>query len=202
MRAHCGSVSASERSPIRRGVAGAAGGDVRPAEELPFELPPSPKLAEAPFAAVRVPASVTHTIGGLLVDKHARVLRADRTPVGGLYAAGATWAASSRAATGGPGGRTRVRPDRGHDCPGGRNVALSRHKPALGELRVGAGAAVARERRGADLRYPQHALVGLDRRPDRGHVALTLLERPTGGRPDEQQMAAVAAVLPCIGAEV
>ena len=70
-------------------AARAAGGDVRPAEELPFELPPSPKLVEAPFLAVRVHASVTHTIGGLLIDEDARVLRPDRTPVGGLYAAGA-----------------------------------------------------------------------------------------------------------------
>ena len=32
-------------------VARAAGGDVRPAEELPFALPASPKLAEPPFIA-------------------------------------------------------------------------------------------------------------------------------------------------------
>jgi len=66
-----------------------AGGDVRPAGELPFELPPSPKLVEPPFLAVRVLASVTHTIGGLRIDDAARVLREDGTPVGGLYAAGA-----------------------------------------------------------------------------------------------------------------
>jgi fumarate reductase flavoprotein subunit len=70
-------------------VARAVGGDVRPAAELPFALPPSPKLDEAPFVAVRVQASVTHTIGGLRIDDQARVLRADGTPVGGLYAAGA-----------------------------------------------------------------------------------------------------------------
>ena len=66
-----------------------AGGDVRLAAELPFELPPSPKLVEPPFLAVRVLASVTHTIGGLRIDDAARVLREDGRPVGGLYAAGA-----------------------------------------------------------------------------------------------------------------
>ncbi len=70
-------------------AARAAGGDVRPADELPFDLPESPKLVEPPFVAVRVLASVTHTIGGLRIDEQARVLRADGTPVGGLYAAGA-----------------------------------------------------------------------------------------------------------------
>ena len=65
------------------------GGEVRPAEELPFALPEHPKLAEPPFLAVRVRAAVTHTIGGLRVDERARVLRPDGEPVGGLWAAGA-----------------------------------------------------------------------------------------------------------------
>jgi succinate dehydrogenase/fumarate reductase flavoprotein subunit len=67
----------------------AAGGDVRPAEELPFALPPSPKLAEPPFTAVRVYAAVTHTTGGLRVDARARVLDARGDPVAGLHACGA-----------------------------------------------------------------------------------------------------------------
>ncbi len=67
----------------------AAGGDVRPAGELPFPLPESPKLSERPFTAVRVFAAVTHTIGGLRVDQHARVLDREGDPVLGLCAAGA-----------------------------------------------------------------------------------------------------------------
>ncbi len=67
----------------------AAGGDVRPAGELPFPVPESPKLSERPFTAVRVFAAVTHTIGGLRVDEHARVLDRDGDPVLGLCAAGA-----------------------------------------------------------------------------------------------------------------
>lgn len=67
----------------------AAGGDVRPAEELPFDLPASPKLVEPPFTAVRVRAGVTHTIGGLRVDDRARVLDAGGAPLPELYAAGA-----------------------------------------------------------------------------------------------------------------
>ena len=70
-------------------AARAAGGDVRPAEELPFALPESPKLAEPPFVAVRVHAAVTHTIGGLRIDEHARVLDGTTAPVPGLLAAGA-----------------------------------------------------------------------------------------------------------------
>jgi fumarate reductase flavoprotein subunit len=64
-------------------TAGALGGDVRPAEELPFALPASPKLGEPPFVAVRVRAGVTHTLGGLRIDERARVVGAD-----GLFAAG------------------------------------------------------------------------------------------------------------------
>jgi predicted oxidoreductase len=66
-----------------------AGGDVRTAAELPFALPGSPKLVEPPFVAVRVRAAVTHTIGGLRVDDHARVLDREGAHVPGLHAAGA-----------------------------------------------------------------------------------------------------------------
>ena len=67
----------------------AVGGDVRPAEELPFPLPASSKLREPPFLAVQVRAAVTHTIGGLRIDERARVLDAAGEPVAGLHAAGA-----------------------------------------------------------------------------------------------------------------
>lgn len=70
-------------------AARAAGGDVKPAEELPFALPDSPKLVEPPFTAVRVLAAVTHTIGGLRIDERARVLDGAGRPVPGLHAAGA-----------------------------------------------------------------------------------------------------------------
>jgi succinate dehydrogenase/fumarate reductase flavoprotein subunit len=84
------------REPVRERTVGdlvvaarSAGGDVRPAAELPFALPPSPKLVEPPFTAIRVFAAVTHTIGGIRVDDRARVLAADGAPVAALYAAGA-----------------------------------------------------------------------------------------------------------------
>jgi succinate dehydrogenase/fumarate reductase flavoprotein subunit len=72
-------------------VAEELGGEVRRAETLErLELGPlvSEQLAEPPFAAVRVVAAVTHTLGGLRVDESARVLREDGTPVDRLYAAG------------------------------------------------------------------------------------------------------------------
>ena len=84
------------RQPVREQTVGAlvesarvAGGDVRPAGELPFALPSSPKLVEPPFLAVRVYAGVTHTIGGIRIDGEARVLDAAGTPVPELFAAGA-----------------------------------------------------------------------------------------------------------------
>lgn len=53
------------------------------------------ELADLPFdppagtvAAVRVIASITHTIGGIRIDERARVLREDGSPVDGLWAAG------------------------------------------------------------------------------------------------------------------
>jgi fumarate reductase flavoprotein subunit len=72
-------------------AAEAAGGTVRRAEALSglaLELPPSEKLREPPFAAVRVIAGVTHTIGGLGVDEQARVLREDGSAINGLWACG------------------------------------------------------------------------------------------------------------------
>ncbi|MDX6506641.1 MAG: hypothetical protein QOG06_1285 [Gaiellaceae bacterium] len=51
--------------------------------ELPF-TPPSQAVV-----AVRVAAAITHTIGGVPVDEHARVLNGSNEPVDGLFAAGA-----------------------------------------------------------------------------------------------------------------
>jgi hypothetical protein len=49
---------------------------------LPFAAP------NGTVAAVRVAASITHTLGGLVVDARARVLRPDGSAVDGLWAAG------------------------------------------------------------------------------------------------------------------
>ena len=51
-------------------------------DELPFSAPSGYRYA------VHITASVTHTIGGLVVDRDARVLDDEGTPVDGLYAAG------------------------------------------------------------------------------------------------------------------
>jgi fumarate reductase flavoprotein subunit len=53
-----------------------------PLAELPFDPP------AGAVAAVRVVASITHTIGGLRVDERARVLGEDSAPLDGLWAAG------------------------------------------------------------------------------------------------------------------
>jgi predicted oxidoreductase len=54
-----------------------AAGTAVPARELPFPTP------DDMVVAVHVKASITHTIGGLRIDEHARVVGAD-----GLWAAG------------------------------------------------------------------------------------------------------------------
>ena len=72
-------------------VAEELGGEVRRAATLAglgLGTIESSKLRTPPFTAVKVTASVTHTIGGLRVDRAARVLDAGRNPLGGLYAAG------------------------------------------------------------------------------------------------------------------
>lgn len=53
-----------------------------PLADLPFDPP------AGTVEAVRVIASITHTIGGLRVDERARVLREDGSALDGLYAAG------------------------------------------------------------------------------------------------------------------
>jgi hypothetical protein len=53
-----------------------------PLADLPFDPP------GGAVAAVRVIASITHTIGGLRVDERARVLREDGSAIDGLWAAG------------------------------------------------------------------------------------------------------------------
>jgi fumarate reductase flavoprotein subunit len=52
-------------------------------QALPFPAPAGARVA------VRVSPGITHTIGGIRIDRRARVLRGDDTPVDGLYAAGA-----------------------------------------------------------------------------------------------------------------
>ncbi len=49
---------------------------------------PPMKIAQGPFHALPVCSGVTHTTGGILIDKHARVRRKGGGTVPGLYAAG------------------------------------------------------------------------------------------------------------------
>jgi len=45
-------------------------------------------IVTPPFHAIPVVAGITYTMGGILIDGEARVLRDDRSVIGGLYAAG------------------------------------------------------------------------------------------------------------------
>ena len=47
-------------------------------------------LMNAPFYALPLCAGITYTTGGLLIDAQARVLRENKTPIQGLYAAGSS----------------------------------------------------------------------------------------------------------------
>jgi fumarate reductase flavoprotein subunit len=71
-----------EHAAERVDAARAAGGTVLDAAELPFSTPPGSRIA------VHVSAAVTHSVGGLRVDTHARVLDTGGAPIDGLYAAG------------------------------------------------------------------------------------------------------------------
>lgn len=51
------------------------------------KLAPMP-VVKAPFYALPICAGITYTTGGLLIDSHARVLRENKVPIQGLYAAG------------------------------------------------------------------------------------------------------------------
>ena len=47
-------------------------------------------VATAPFYGAPACAGLTYTTGGICISGNAEALRADRTPIAGLYAAGAT----------------------------------------------------------------------------------------------------------------
>jgi fumarate reductase flavoprotein subunit len=64
-------------------AARSVGGEVLLPNELGVELPDNYRYA------VHVIAGITHTIGGVRIDERARAVRADGTPIEGLYAAGA-----------------------------------------------------------------------------------------------------------------
>jgi fumarate reductase flavoprotein subunit len=57
-------------------------------ERDPFGRTYWEKQLQAPFAAISVRPALFHTQGGVVIDKHARVLRPDGSPIPGVYAAG------------------------------------------------------------------------------------------------------------------
>jgi fumarate reductase flavoprotein subunit len=71
--------------PVREMIEAAreAGGEVLLPNELGIEVPDTYRYA------VHVVAGITHTVGGVRVDRQTRVLREDGTEIDGLYAAGA-----------------------------------------------------------------------------------------------------------------
>ena len=122
--------------------------------------------------AVHVAAAVTHTIGGLQVDKQARVEGAD-----GLWAAGVD---AGGVATGGyASGLAQA-------LVLGLAAAESIAAGLAGE--VGADAAVARERRRGELRHAQLLALDLDLGADRRRLAVLLHQLVAGGLPDEEKV--------------
>ena len=49
---------------------------------------PAKPIAEPPFRAIRAAAGITYSMGGLAIDREARVLDAEQRPIPGLFAAG------------------------------------------------------------------------------------------------------------------
>ena len=58
-----------------------------PRSSTPYTPEP---IKQPPFYAVPLCAGITHTLGGLMIDARCQVLRADRQPIAGLFAAGST----------------------------------------------------------------------------------------------------------------
>ncbi|SNT50866.1 FAD-dependent oxidoreductase [Rhodococcoides kyotonense] len=54
----------------------------------PFGRNSFERILGAPYAAIKIVPALFHTQGGLVVDEHARVLRADDEPIDGLFASG------------------------------------------------------------------------------------------------------------------
>ena len=53
-----------------------------------FSVAPSGNIAEFPFFFTPKVPTIHHTMGGIRIDRHTRVLRANGTPIHGFYAAG------------------------------------------------------------------------------------------------------------------
>ena len=123
---------------------------------------------------VHVAAGVTHTLGGLRVDEHARVLREDGTPIDGLFAAGV---------------------DVGGVASGGYASGLAQAlvlglvaaRVAL-TLSERADAVVAGKRRDAELDDLEVFLVVLDAVAGLRRLAILLAQQIPGRRPDEEQV--------------
>lgn len=54
-----------------------------------IKYPPLP-VRRAPFYALPAAPGITYTMGGVLIDSHARVLTSEKKPIAGLYAVGST----------------------------------------------------------------------------------------------------------------
>ncbi|NIL74096.1 FAD-binding protein [Rhodococcus sp. B10] len=63
-------------------------GYARGEERDPFGRTSFEHVLGAPYAAIKIVPALFHTQGGLVVDEHARVLRADDRPIDGLFASG------------------------------------------------------------------------------------------------------------------
>ncbi|UCE31792.1 MAG: FAD-binding protein [Burkholderiales bacterium] len=91
---------------------------------------------EPPLCATRVTTAILHTQGGLAVDASARVLRADRSVIPGLYAAGGAAAGiSGRAGPGGYSSGNGLLAALGLGWIAGRALAASLGSPRASYLR-------------------------------------------------------------------
>jgi fumarate reductase flavoprotein subunit len=84
---------------------------------------------QAPYFGIRVTGALLHTQGGLVVDRDARVLRTDGTPIRNLYAGGGVAAGISGHGAGGYLSGNGLLTALGYGYLAGRHAAASLHLP-------------------------------------------------------------------------
>ena len=93
---------------------------------------PDCSILEAPFYGAKVTGALFHTQGGLKVDKNARVLKPDGTPIPNLYAGGGVAAGISGHGAGGYLSGNGLLTALGYGMLAGRHAALAISETAIG----------------------------------------------------------------------
>ena len=194
-------------SPTRSRSHGPRAATSAPADELPFALPASPKLVSLrsrPSACTRRSrtrsAACAWTSGrecSTLTGRRSPACYAAGADAGGIFTGGYGSGLAAALVYGRIAAETALAREWrscGREAGPFRGLRAMRSAKAdahlrSGELGEGAAAAVAGQRRRADLADAQQRLAFLDGRADRRRLAVALLQRPAARRPDEEDVA-------------